>query len=277
MLNIKRLSSISNVGPGQQTTIEVPVGIKSYESFGLELGGITFTKAQAKAISVEIGGKPIQRFKDGVQLDLINAYYGRKIRAGELMLHFYRPEFIDAKQSAFLDLGMSDVPVCQVRMDIDGAAVAPTLAGYARQWQFSGKNRNELIAANALGAFTKVRHFTYSPNGAGLFEIDNIPREGFAQAIHLICKDGDNIKSARVQADGVDVWEETTKERMASIVEYSGRTRQANTYHIDWMLKNEFGGQFPLVGLSDFRLILDIAGADTIDVYVEYLSGYAGV
>lgn len=268
------LSSVTGVAAGQQATIEVPTGKHEYEAFGLELGG-TFAKDQAKNIRVEVAGKPIVEFKNGAQLDTINAYYGRNIAPKELLMHFFRPEFLEPQMARIFNLGMADVPVCQIRVDIDGAAVNPSMKAYCRKTQAPGKSVQELLQNNALGAFTKVRRFVKNPTGAGRFEVDDLPREGFLQAIHIIGT-GENINAVEVKADSQTIWE-ADKTRMENVVETFGRVRQANCYHIDFMLQNEVGGQLPLVSLSDFRLILDMAGADTLDIYVEYLSGYAGI
>lgn len=273
--HLREVPTVSGVGAGQQATIEMPTGRFSYSKIGLELGGTTFTKAQAKNISVEIAGKPVQQFKNGTQLDLINAYYGRNVASNELVLHQFRPEFLDAAQSRLMNLGMADVPVFQVRCDIDSGASAPTLAAYARRYKFKGINSEEEFVKNSLGALTKIKRFVFSPTSAGDFEIDNIPREGFIQAIHLIQASG-NVSAVEVEADGVTVWD-ADDARMENDVESYGRTRQSSVYHMDWMLDNELGGALPIQGLSDLRLKLTMGGADTIDCYVEYLSGYSGI
>lgn len=269
------IPTVSGVGANQQATVEIPPGRYTYEKFGLELGGTTFTKAQAKNIALELAGKPIQQFKNGTQLDLLNAYYGRNVATNELVLHQFRPEFLDAAQARLLNLGMSDVSVCQLRLDIDAAAVAPTLAAYARRYQFRGADKKETHQKNSLGALTKIKRFVKAPTGAGDFEIDDIPKEGFIQALHFITT-SDNINSVEVEADGVKVWDASTS-RMERDVENYGRTKQSSCYHVDFMLSNEMGGAIPMQGLADFRCKLDMAGADNIDLYVEYLSGFSGI
>lgn len=270
------LPNVQGVAVGQQTTIQCPVGKIQYENMNIQRGGTQFTKDQLKNIRVEVGGKPIMEFKNATQLDLINAYYGRDVAADSSTIHFYKPEFLEPAQAQGFNLGLSDVSVLQTRFDIDAGAVAPTVTANRTQWQAPGANDTELYNNNRLGAFTKTRRFTKTASGAGDFEIDDLPREAYIQAIHLICAAGDNISSCEVKADGITVHKSTVTQ-MTEYVERYKRVRQTNTYHIDFMLKNMIGGQLPVAGLSDFRLILNMAAGDTIDVYVEYLSGYAGI
>lgn len=274
------LPNVQGVAAGNQTTISCPVGKFQYEKINIQRGGTTFTKDQMKNIRLEIGGKPIQEYKNATQLDLLNAYYGRDVQTDSSTINFFKPEFLEPLQAQLFNLGMADVPVFQTRFDIDAAASAPTVAANHVRWQAPADQGDttgqSLYTNNQLGSFTKIRRFSFSPNSTGGFEIDNLPREAYIQAIHLICGGGDNINSVEMKADGVTV-HKSTKQTMTEFVDGYGRVRQTNTYHIDFMLKNMIGDQLPVAQLSDMRLLLDMAAADTIDCYVEYLSGYAGI
>ena len=160
----------------------------------------------------------------------------------------------------------------QIRGRIAGAT-APELTAFSREIVVADDSGAPSGQGNALGLFRKVRNFTYSLVGAGVTEIDNIPREAFAMAIHLIQTTG-NVTNVECWVDNVRVWD-ASDARMESVVERAGRVRQANVYHLDWMLRNELGNQLTLAGTQDFRLKVTHSGSDTLNAYVEYLSDFA--
>lgn len=274
----RKVSTVSNVGANQDATIDLKVGPISYDNVTLDQGGTTFNKTHLGDTQLQINGKPLQSYKNITQQELIQAYYGRDVNTDEVHFDLTRPEFDRYQDRQQFAWGMANVDTFQIITAI-GAATAPTLSARAHYTQRPA-NRDagiDLQTANRLGLITKVRRFVHAPTGSGDYEIDNIPREGFIMAVHLICATADRINSAEVTVGENVVYDRLTKEKMELVVERAGRVRQANTFHLDWMLQNQLGTQLAVQGESDFRISLDMAAADTIDVYVEYLTDFAGL
>ncbi len=272
----RKVSTVSNVGANQDATIDMKVGNISYDSVSAQLSGTSFTKSHLGNTVLELNGKPIQSYKNITQQELIQAYYGRDVNADELHFDLARPEFDRFQDRKAFSWGMANVDTFQIVSAI-GAATAPALAVRTVYSQRPGTEGVPVNVANRLGLITKVRRFVHAPTGSGDYEIDNIPREAFIMAIHMICAGGDNINSAEVTVGENVVYDSLTKESMTDMVNRAGRVRQTNTFHLDWMLDNQLGTQLAVQGQSDFRIALDMAGADTIDVYVEYLTEFQGI
>lgn len=276
------LANVQGVAPGQTFTIGFPTGVRSYELAGLELSGgaaPALAKTHLSNLEVLAQGKPIQQYKTVAHLEAITQYYGYNIGGALLVEIPWRREHltIDDEAEKF-SLGTADLAVLQLRGDISATPDGAAITAYAIETvtQPNAKPTPEVVRAlNRLGLITKVRNFTYSVTGAGTTEIDNIPREAWLQAIHLIQANG-LVTNVEAWIDGQVIWDASTA-RMEALVERFGRTRQANTYHLDWMLKNELGSQLPIQQAQDFRLKIDHSGNDTITLYAEYLSSFGGI
>lgn len=271
----KKVSTVSPITASNDFVVDVPVGPHQLEMLKLNQSGTTFTKAHVTNLDLELNGKPIQSFKNATQMELLNAYYARQVVTNEIAFPFLRPEFRSYRDARTFNLGLSNVSTCQLRGTI-GAATAPALTARADITQVPAEGNQALVAANQLGVFTKIKRFSHSPGGSGLYEIDNIPKEAFIMAVHFVTA-SDNIDSVEVKAGDIVVWDDMTTAHMEEYVERYGRVKQANCYHVDWMLHNELGSQLAVQGLSDLRFGLTMGGSDTVDVYVEYLSTFAGI
>ncbi len=272
---IYTLPNVQNVAEDARFVISVPVGVKSIEQIGTELGG-TFTSAHIDTLEVLANGKPIQQFAEAIHMELIQDYYGDPTPADRVCLQFGRSHFTRKDDREKFFIGCADLATLQVQGNIDGST-APTMTAYERRTVLMepGESGNAVRGRNRLGLFTKVKNFTYTLIGAGSTEIDSVPKEAFMQAIHLI-QSSDVITNVEVWVDGQKVWD-ASKTRMTNVVQDSGRTKQSNCYHVDWMLQNEIGGQLPLAGVQDFRLKVAHSGGATVNLYAEYLSTFAGI
>lgn len=272
---VATLPNVQNVANGARFVVSVPTGVKSIEQIGLELGG-TFTSAMISNLEVLANGKPIQSFAEASHMELIQDYYGDNTPADRVVLNFGRNHFKDRADRERFFVGAGDLATLQVQGNVAGAT-GPTLTAYERKTilRRGGDKPQDIRGRNNLGLFTKVKNFTYTLTGAGTTEIDNIPREAWAQAIHLI-QSADVITAVEVVIDGVKIWD-ASKARMTNIVQDAGRIKQASVYHIDWMLSNELNSQLPLAGVQDFRLKVSHSAGATVNAYVEYLSTFAGI
>lgn len=270
------LPNVQNVAEGSRFVIGVPVGVKSISKINCTLGGTALTTAMIDSLEVLAKGKPIQSYAEAAHLDLIQDYYGDPTPATRLALQFGRNHLTSKDDRERFFIGCADLDTLQIQGNIAGST-APTISATESRTvlQRPGESADQVRRRNQLGLFTKVKNFTYSLSGAGTTEIDNIPKEAMLQALHLI-QSADVITSVEVWVDGRKVWDASAAV-MEEEVEDAGRTKQASTYHIDWMLENELGGQLPLAGVQDFRLKIAHSGPATVTAYAEYLSTFAGI
>lgn len=272
MTRVLTIPKVANVQPGANMAMNVDVGVASVEKIGLEISG-GLLKTNLTDIDIRIDGQTIQEFDTVADLEMMSAYYGRNVSAAEVSLYFRRYEFASPEMSNLYNIGMSDIRTFQIFSKIDGAAnPASNVEGFKLETQIPAIRGGSVVQNNKLGLFTRIQRFTFAPNGAGKFEIDSIPRKnGFIQAIHFVSAGG--LINSIVGKANHNVFYEASDARMEKHVEDHGRVRQANVHHVDWMLQNTMGNQMAVAALNDLRFELDMAGADTVTAYVEYLSG----
>lgn len=269
---VNEAPSIIGVAANSLFTVGLPVGVHSYENLGLELAGTSFAKTDITNLQMLVNGKPMQEYLQIAHLENLSAYYGLDVNANEVVLP-WSPEFLDASSDREkLMIGCADVATLQVRGQI-GGATAPTMTAYANKVVVPNAGGRPDAQLNRLGIFKKVRNFVYNVTGTGTLHIDDIPREAFVMGIHII-QSADAVDSVEAKLDQVSIWDATT-ERMERIVERSGRTRQTNTYHLDFMRRNNLETLLALGGSRDFRLIIDHSATATLNVYVEYYTNFA--
>lgn len=265
------LPNVQNVAEGSRFVVGVPVGTKSINKLGFELSGTVFTSAHIDTVEALINGSPVQQYLEAAHAELLQDYYGDPTPADRFCLQFGRSHLSRKSERELFLIGTSDVDTLQVQGNIAGST-APAISAYEqRTVLMHGSDSPAKVAQrNRLGLFTKVKNFTYTLTGAGTTEIDNIPKEAFLQAVHLI-QSSDVITNVEAWIDGRKIWD-ASKSRMTNEVQDAGRTKQASVYHLDWMLENELGGQLPLVGVQDFRLKISHSAGATVNAYAEYLS-----
>lgn len=267
MRMLVKLPSVTNVNAGSTATLNCPIG-RSYDRLIFEYKNLTL--AQIKNLRVEIDGKPIQEFKDAVQLDDLNKYYSRHDEAGFISIWFNRPEMNTLEHQRVTRLGtgaggVGIVQTFQISFDIDEAAVNPEVKAHALQSDPS-----------PLGMITKVKQFVMSSATAGQFEIDSIPRGPRILAIHFFKSD---IKSVEVEQNSRKI-REGTKSLLQFLQRESGRvpmtakatsvdfTQEADVYH---SLETR-----PDI-IRDQRFRLDLESAGEVRVLVEYLDTIGGI
>lgn len=257
-----KLPSFTNVVAGSTATLNCPIG-RSYDRIIFEYSGLTLS--QIKNLRVEIDGKPIQEFKDGVQLDDLNKYYDRHDEAGFISIWFNRPEMNSLDHQRVTRLGTTGVQTFQISFDIDEDATNPKVKAHALQSD-----------AGPLGMITKVKQFVMSSATAGQFEIDSIPRGPRILAIHFFKAD---VLSVEVEQNSRKI-REGTKQLLQFLQRESGRkpmsakatsidfTQEADLYH-SLETRPDF--------IQDQRFRLDLGSAGEVRVLVEYLDNIEGI
>lgn len=254
---IRLCPSFSNVAAGSTATLELPLGL-SYHMLHLYFGGLTL--AQMKNIRIEADGKPIKKWADGERLNKENKHYGRgEATADCLPIFFTRPELNELAQQRTFAVGTANVQTLSLLVDIDAAAVSPSL----KATSIRGAN-------DQMGYITRIMEFNRSFATDGEVEIDNIPlRTGSAiAAIHIYSPD---VTGAALEIDGSVVYE-MTKSGSAKLQVDHGRTPQStDKMTLDFTLEGDFFQAITLDGVQDFRLKPTISQAGNMTIVVEYL------
>ncbi|MCL1038033.1 major capsid protein P2 [Shewanella submarina] len=279
--NFVKLPSWSNVAAGNTATLELPLG-RTYDKIHIRYSGLSL--AQMKHIRVNINGRAIEEFKHGQSLQDENKYYLRNVAANVLDIHFKRDEMKTLGEARAFGLGTSSQPYpdpgtgemvnppvianVTLEIDIDEAAVNPTLEAYA-------------IQSNPapIGFITKVKNFPVALN-PGINEVDNIPRPNTARigSLHILTEQ--TIEKIEVELDSAKIYELPTSLAEKIQVDH-GRSPQANRYTVDFCLEGDMLQALPMIGSQDFRVRLfaadDTPVSSSATVVVHYFDGLAGI
>lgn len=266
MRTTNKLPSFSNVAAGNTATLEIPIG-RTYDKLHIAYTGVTLP--QMKNIRLEVNGKAILEFKDGQALADYNKFYKRNTANGILDLHFKRDEMKTLIEARMFGLGTKSgqsgvISNVTLRIEIDAAAAAPTLEGYAIQSD-----------AAEIGYITKVKNFPVALN-SGVTEIDKIPRPASASiaAIHIVTTAA--ITKVELEMDSLRAFE-GGKTLIEKIQVDHGRSPQAGRVTLDFVLEGDMLQAIPLAGLQDLRIRVYTDDAAAATVVVEYFDGLAGI
>jgi coat protein len=263
MRNFKDLPSINNVGAGMTAVLECPLG-RTYDRITFHYTGTAVTRAMLKNIQVEIGGKPIQTYKDADRLQDLNDFYGREDTADYITLYFVRPEMHNLTQQRTTGIGTVDISSLTVRMDIDASAPGDLAIEASAM----------LSEPQLLGLINKVRSFPTSSDVIGEKDISNIPRRARIQAMHFFKAD---ISKVVVEMDSIQIYE-ASKELTEVVQSEHGRVPvTAKATHVDFQLEGDNGQALVMDGVQEFRVKPTFDSTGPLDVMVEYLDGLKGL
>lgn len=264
----ERLQKIENVAAGATASIALPIG-NSYDEVEIQLAGVT--KAQLTNWRLELDGDLVSDFKTTAQLEAFDLYESREVDNDTVLFQFDMSDITATiEQGRFFTLGTMGVVTANILVDIDAAASAPVLTG----WAIKSK-------ADRPGMLRKVRHYPFAV-AAGENEITTIPKPSGAsiKAIHLIKSD---VTGAELVIDNVR-WDNFSKASAERAQKRRGKTPQAGRYVLDFMLQGDIFEclNFPSVAamqkgvppVQDMRLRVNCATEGTLWVAVEYLDEY---
>ncbi len=257
------MPSFEGVAAGAIATARLPIGL-TYEQLLITYGGATL--AQLNEIRIIGNGKTIQRYTSGTRLDQLNKYHGRAAAAGVLVVDFNRyglrtraGEEVTALGTGARDTGGIELSTLAVEIDIDGAAVSPTLSVKAIQ-----------SAPRPLGLVRWVREFTYSAPASGDYEISDIPKGHLFNTVHF---NSASINSLEIQRDRFTVFKRTAAEN--SLVQTDGvRVPQASVFTFDPTEIGNGAEALETAGVHDLRFVLNMSGASSVPVTVESIAPF---
>lgn len=266
----RRLPSFSVVSPGSTAAILIPRG-PSYQCLVLRYkrNNVDATEAQVKSdlkqIRLKING--VTRFEvSGKHLvDCLNKYYGIAFTAGQIVIPLTRPWHKNIGSEDVLGWGTKNMDTFGLEVDIDAAAVTPSLTADALV--------NPVM--RDLGAIVEVHELTYSTAVAGIFEIPNLPRgNGDLVALHL---DSANITSAEAYMNQIPAIEGDADITRTIQTWMTERTPQTGYRHMDALIRNRVGDAWPLRGVEDFRLKLGMSAAGSVGITMETINAPLGL
>lgn len=269
----REMPAFNGVAANSRATLNIPIGNTVHELI-LSMGGGAFTEQHIDEIRVKGNGRELF-VCSGDQLDKMNQFEGMAASDGNLIrLPFERfglktrdgvemtaigtgaPQNMDQNSR---DYNPTPLSTLQVEVDI-GAATTPTLSAKAI-----------MSGPSPLGTLLKRRRFTYSPAGAGDYEIADLPRGDVINRIWIFHS---NVTSVKLDRNNFRAFERTNSEN--NLIQSDGvRTPIAGLYVID-PSENGNGGEWLVSNVNDFRLILSMSAADTVNIFVDYLGGLHG-
>ncbi|XZG68896.1 major capsid protein P2 [Chitinibacteraceae bacterium HSL-7] len=256
MSQTRRLLSFFNVVAGGTATIQLPKG-DTYERIVLRLAGTTFTKSHLKAIRLRINSKVVHECS-GAELDKMNAYTGMFSDSKFLALDFSELKARDQVGQSVGAIGtIAGVDQVTLEVDIDAAAVAPSLSAFA---MVSGPKKLDVInkmlryPAN-LGAGKSPVQLPYGPQGS---------------LIKRVYVFSNNITSLEVKKNGVTI-HDSDKDINEFWQKENGNSPQAGLWVFDPIADKNLGDVVNTADAQTFEFLVTLSAAEAITVFVEYI------
>ena len=273
------MPAVQGVAAGSIATLNMPIGL-TYHGLLFTMGG-TFSLANIDEVRVKGNGRNIFTVS-GADLDIHNVFDGRAAASStQFYLDFERynldnavgasvAEALRGREITAIGTGVApsqDNPVelstLQTELDIDGAAVSPTLSAKALQ-----------SPPRSLGLLKKRRKFVYSVGGALEYEISDLPLGDLIDKIY-IHSSGGAVNRVKLERDNFLAFDRTPDEN--NLMQIDGvRVPQANLFVIDPSERGRGDEAYVTAGVNDFRLKITTAAASTLTIYVDYLGALTG-
>ncbi len=273
MLTTKKLNTIEGLSAGNTATLRLPIGL-TYHEILLQGNADLNVATDIDEIRVVANGKPIQTIKGSAQINEFNIFDGKATAATDnlLVISFERYGLLTrlARIQTVLGTGAdfhaenNPFPITTLSLEIDIAATAGASLG------LTAKARQS--AATPTGAVLKKRQFSYSPAGAGVFEISDLPK---GDLINRIWFKGAKIDGLVVERDSYVLFERDEAEN--DRIQSDGVRTTIAGYFIFDPTEEGYGSEglatrYPNGNrVSDLRFKLDMSGAEQVDVVVEYI------
>lgn len=263
-----RLPDPSNVVAGQRAIQLLPVGSRKYLKviFEYKAGADNQATIEAalKGLRVLVNGRP-QRESTVAQMNVMNAYRGRAFQTGRVIMYFGDPGARTWQGEELLGWGTFNLSTLSIEIDVDAAAVAPTLKAYAEI-----EDSNE-----PLGAIMKWRRNNLDVSAAGVKSYRDLtvdPREAYSR-IHIFSA---NATDVQLKADSDIIVETISRTTLAA--HYAGRPQetimQANVLTLDLAASTQVDSFLPMQRtdgrkIQDFPLDVTVSGATVCDIISE--------
>lgn len=241
---------------------------RTLENIKLKLAG-TFTKAMITNIRIKANGKPIVD-ASGSEIDKMNAYRGETVNAAYLDIPFadysLNNEF-DRLVGAFDTLnGISNITA---EVTIAGAT-APVLTGILVESASQKETKGDFAPYSPLISKLLKYPFSMSTGGQLPLTVPFGPQSGaIIKRLHVVTLGG-LMTGATVKQDGLVLHESVKAENEQEQVRFK-RVPQSNFYTIDFVLDGAIKKALDTRDARSLEWLLTFSGADSGNVFVEYL------
>jgi len=200
--NFITTNSFQAVAAGQTATIELPIGELVFHELLLLYGTTAAgganrvnTEAHITEVRVKLNGK-VQRVFSAAQLFNLNEVNGITFAAGFLPIFFGEPWRRSADGEDVLAWGTDDISTFTVEVDIDAAALNPTLDA-------------RIVVDRVrrpLGPIVKWRRFTVPVSAIGIVNVTTLPKQDAYYRLHAFSTVIDDVE---VTIDQLEVFKMT--------------------------------------------------------------------
>jgi hypothetical protein len=267
---IVTLPALNAVAVSSIATATCPVGARKYHTllFRYKAGADNQATIEAAITNVRLmlNGKE-QWNLSLARLNALNAAVGLAFQTGLIIIPLSRFDARTPAGEEAFGWGTADVASFTVELTISGAAVAPALTGWAEI---------EDVVEN-IGVIVKRRtHSSKTASGAGLFEINDLPRkpnEAYAR-LHLYSA---NVTDVKVVADAVEFFD-LPRQVAAAVYAKQAFTQPASTFSVLFDATEQVTDVLPMVRnipgignvlVQDLRISATMSAGATFDVLAE--------
>jgi hypothetical protein len=261
----KRMPTPEGVTAGGQALAKMPIG-NAYHDLYIEYSGVTLE--QLTEIRIKLNGKVVHRYS-ATERDAMNQFNGLAGADGILRIPFDR---IGLKQRVGEELTLINtgsraengraITSFHVEIDIAAAASAPVLELTAIQSD---------ARPGGPGTVLHIVPFTRSAAGAGELQVSDLPYNSpTAQLLPRIYIKTANLTKMRIERDTYSIFER--KKSLNELIQTQGnRVPQSGWFNYDTTERGYGGAMTALGGVDDFRLMMDMNGAEQVKIWPEYI------
>jgi hypothetical protein len=267
-LDFYKLQSFNAVGAGQRATLNVPTtAIYHQTPLTYKRNGVLATEAQMKSdlkmIRLLLNGR-VQREFTATELFTENAFRDLPVSDGIVPIWLTRPWARAAEGEDALAWGTRNIETFQIEVEIDAAAVSPSLEAHALVE--NAPNRD-------IGAIEKWHRYNVPVSAIGVASWNpNI--EPLSSYCGLTCYSTD-IDGVKVVVDNTNKFEGDL-EQINALYEHAELVPQANAVHLAWDYRGRLSDSLPMAfsngyKVRNFRVDFTMGAANSFSVTARRL------
>lgn len=261
-----RMPSPEGVGAGQQALVKMPIG-NYFHAVYLVYSSLTL--AQMTEIRILLNGKIVHRYS-AVDRDKMNQFIGLAAANGTLVIPFDRKELKNrvAEEDTGINTGSRGengklISSFEIQIDIAGTA--------------SGTPRIDVFAevstqrAGGIGTILHCVPYTRSAAGAGELQVSDIPYgDATRQLLNRVWIKTEHLTRLKLERDTYTTFERS--KALNELIQSNGVRKPQTGFFVYDTTELGYGGASLIVaGAQDFRLIMEMAQAEQITIWPEYL------
>lgn len=258
--------SFESVAKGATATTRLPIGL-SYEKILVPFSGVTLAEmTEARLVA---NGETIRVWRDMTKLDLINKYDGLTAAgtSGILVFNLTRHGMRTRAGEELTKLGTgyprgndnpNPITTLSLEIDVDAGATNAPVFGIPKLHQ---------DLPMPTGAILKSKQYVYSPAGAGIYEISDLPKGELINRI-IFFTPNNRITELEVERDNFISFSRSKAEN--ELMQTMGdKSVQSGAFIYD-PTENGYGSEgLPTANVHDLRFRLNMSAAEDIVMYVE--------